>query len=218
MKSVITAFTLLFCAVTAGAEEMGKIPYAMLHEVFARAAKVKNPNLRAVAVFVPRPGVEPRDVTLIIQAKKGSIKVELDPDGEIRSFPMNDELLKENPFILTNQPKGTSELNVSIGIVVQNSLTYSYRQLHDLLEQANAEIMKQGGTPSPVAPKVKALLFQFEKPDKATLTIAAKGGPQILTANDETGIRLTMDNNLVSEDPKLTVSEKPRRIIVASDE
>jgi len=55
------------------------------------------------------PGVRPEDIALYIDSKTGKIPIKLNTDGTF-SFPMQDKLLVENPFVITNQPKGTMKL------------------------------------------------------------------------------------------------------------
>ena len=215
LKAALSTLVAVLFASSSFAEDFGKIPYAKLHEIFTRGANVKNPNVRAaVAVIAKDTNVKPAEVTLTIQAKSGPIKVPVEADGEIRSFPMKQELLKENPFVVTNQRKGKAGIRGTIVIVPPDGMALKYERLYELLEQANAEVKKQAGLLSAVTPRARTLVFQFRKPQQQTLTIGLKGGAKTLTANAEGAIWLAMDKELLVENPTVTVSEKPSKIAV----
>jgi hypothetical protein len=203
------------CGSAVAAEEFGQIPYSTIHKALTRARAVTNPNLRPTVSIVSTDAnaSKSQPVKLVVQAKSGAMNVDIDNDGEIRSFPLTDELLKENPFVLSNQPRGKSQLRVAVAIVLPDGLTYSYRLLAQRLEEANAEVKKQAGMLSLMAPRAKTLQFQFKAPAKQTLTVGGKNG-QVLTADNNGVIELTIDPKIASEDPQVVVSEKPSKIIV----
>ena len=93
--------------------------------------------MRAVIVVVPKDkAVKAGDVTFAIQNKSGPQKLPVDPDGEIRNFPMNAEMLKENPPVVTNQPKGTLNIGGGLAATLPKGNTYSYQQLAALFDAA----------------------------------------------------------------------------------
>ena len=196
------------------ADELGQIPYATLHKAISRAQQVKHPKLRALVRVKSKANPANSDkITMTIQAKGGRIDVPVSSDGEIRNFPISPELLKENPTVLTNQPKGTSELQVQLEALVPDTLTYSYRELAALLDDANVEVKKQAGVLSIMVPRAKALTFQFRDGGKRTLTIQGKQ-PQVLTTDAEGAIRLEIDKTVAAQDPQVVSSEKPTRVLV----
>ena len=150
---------------------------------------------------------------MVIQAKSGPINVPVSDDGEIRNFPISAELLKENPPVLSNQPKGSSQLQVALGVVLPDSLTYSYRELAQLLDDANAEMKKQAGMLSLAMPRAKALSFQFRAGGKQTVTIK-RADPQVLTTDAAGAVRLEIDKAVAAQDPQVVVSEKPLKVLV----
>lgn len=197
---------------TLRAQETGQLPYASLHKVVSRAQQVKHPKLRAV-VRLQSKEKSAKAPTLVIQAKSGPINVSVGADGEIRNFPLTPELLKENPPVLSNQPKGSSQLVAAIEVVVPDSSTWSYRELAQLLDAANAEIKKQAGMLSIMAPRAKAFSFHFGGGEKATVTIK-RAEPQVLTADANGVVRLEIDKPLVAQDPQVVLSDKPDRVLV----
>ena len=188
------------------------MPYATIHKVMSRAQQVKHPKMRAaVRIESKTKGVQAKD--LVIQAKSGPITVPVGEEGEVRNFPMTPELLKENPMVSSGLPKGAAALQVGLELVVPDSKTYSYRDLAQTLDDANAELKKQAGMLSVMMPRAKALSFQFGGGGKQTVTINGKD-PQVLTADANGAVRLEIDKSLVAQDPQVVVSEKPAKILV----
>ncbi|HSH37847.1 MAG TPA: hypothetical protein VK993_03600 [Chthoniobacterales bacterium] len=194
------------------AEESGEVPYATVHKVVSRANQVKHPKIHAV-VAVKSKDKTAKPVTMVIQAKSGWINVSIAEDGEIRNFPISQELLKENPPVLSNQPKGSSQLVACIELVVPDTTTYSYRELTQLLDEANGQIRKQAGMLSIMAPRAKALSSQFRGGGNETVTIK-RNEPQVLTADANGVVRLEIDKSVAAQDPQVVVSAKPAKVLV----
>jgi hypothetical protein len=201
---------------TASARCDSTFPYAKLYDVLQRGAKITSPNLRPIFVVASKDkAVKPSSITLIIQAKSGPITIKIDPDGEMRGFPLTAELLKENPPVLTNQAKGTLMIGGGMGLILPDSLTFTYAQLNDLLTQATAEIKKAAGMMlSFMVPKAKGVIFEFSSARRPTVTIAYENGPKILQADSEGGITLPIDKTSLAENPTITLSEKPQKVSV----
>jgi hypothetical protein len=79
--------------------------------------------------FVAEPLIEskghqlvPANTMLTIQSHTGVINVSVSRDGAIENFPISNELLAENPSVIANQPKGSSELSLQIRIPVPGHL------------------------------------------------------------------------------------------------
>ncbi len=213
-RIILASLALLLSATSA---ECGStIPYAKLYDLFQRGSKIKAPNLRPIFVVASNnKAIKPGSITLTIQSKSGPTDIKIDPDGEIRSFPLTQELLKENPPVLTNQPKGTLLIGGGMGIILPDSLTYSYQQLNDLLAQASVEMKKQAGLLlSFMVPRAKGLIFEFSSPRKQTVTIAFKNGLKVLQADGDGGITLPIDKTSLTENPTVTLSEKPLKVSI----
>ncbi len=153
-------------------------------------------------------------MTFTIQAKGGAQKLTVDPDGEIHGFPMSAELLKENPSVVTNQPKGTLNLGGGLAAVLSKGTTFSYQQLAALFDAGNAEIKEQAGMLSFVAPSIKSLTFEFFTGGSQTLTVASKTGPRTIKADTKGRLVFTLEKALVAENPVVTLSEQPSKAIL----
>ena len=92
--------------------------------------------------------------------------------------------------------------------------TYSYRTLCDLLDAGNVEVKKQAGMLSFVAPQAKAVQFVFFDHDaRQSLTVQTKTNPTTLTANAKGEISLTLDKSLLAENPTVSLSGKPSKLL-----
>jgi len=192
------------------------IPYAKLYSLFERGAQIKSPHVRPIFVVQStNKAVTPESITLTVQAKSGVIPLKIDSDGEIHGFPVSAELLKENPPILTNQAKGSLRIGGGLGIILPDSLTFTFAELNGYLSEATAEMKKQAGTfLSFMVPSAKGLIFEFASPRKQSLTISYKAGPKVLTADSDGGIKLPIDKATLAENPSVTVSEKPLKVSI----
>jgi hypothetical protein len=213
-RFLVAAVVLAFFANSARCDST--FPYAKLYDLFERGAKISSPNVRPIFVAASKDkSIKPGSITLTIQARSGPISVKIDPDGEIRGFPLTPQLLAENPSVLTNQAKGTLMIGGGLGLVLPDSLTFSYAQLNDLLGTATAEMKKAAGIfLSFMVPKAKGIIFEFSTPRRQTVTIVYKSGPKILRADSEGAITLPIDKTSLAENPTVTLSEKPLKVSV----
>ena len=108
---------LLMCQwAIAQSQENATLPYATLCRFAAMDLKgiagLTNQEIR-LTIKSKTPGVQPSDIRLHIESATGQIPIPLNSDGTF-SLPISQELLRENPMIVANQPKGTMELEGSI--------------------------------------------------------------------------------------------------------
>ena len=196
------------------AQDKATLPYSRLYDAFQRGARVQSSAVHAaIAVASKDKTVRPETITFTIESKGGARKLHVDPDGEIHGFPMNDRLLKENPSVVTNQPKGSLLIGGGLFFNVRASTAYSYRKLSDLLDASNAARKKEAGLFSLVAPQAKSVLFVFFDPAGQTLTVQTKTAPQTLTVNAQGEIALPIDKALLAANPRVRLSEKPSKVL-----
>ena len=205
----------LLAGVPAGnAQEKATVPYAKIYDAFQRAGSVRTKDVRvAIAVASKNEAVPPGAVRLTIQAKGGARKLRVDPDGEIHGFPLSAKLLKENPPVVSNQPKGSLQLGGGLFFNVSPATTYRYRKLYALLEAGNAASKQRAGFFSLVAPQAKSVLFVFFHGTGQTLTVRAKSGVQTLRANEKGEIALRLDPALLPENPTVRLSAPPSKVL-----
>ncbi len=209
---------LLALSVLAGpvaAEEVGRIPYSKLAEIYEKSAAIDAKKaVVSATVSSKNKGVKPSDITLVIESKaKGPIPLALTADGAIKDFPRDEALRREDPPVVTNQPKGSMSLTVSVLVPVPEQNTFPFARFADGVTEANRMIKAQAGMLAFVAPEVKSVEIQFPKQTPAaTVTIAAKAGGKVITADTNGVAKVPVTAALSAENPSVTVSVKPIRI------
>jgi hypothetical protein len=71
---------------------------------------VKDRNISVVPhIGSTRPNVRPDEIRLDILSESGRLSIQVRPDGTF-AFPLTQDLIDENPLVISNQPKGTLRL------------------------------------------------------------------------------------------------------------
>ncbi len=98
--------------------EQAKMPYALIYKIataeFKQLEGLKKQESRLI-ISSTLPNVKPKDIKLYIDSRSGKIPLRLNSDGTF-SFPLRKDLLKENPFVIANQPKGSMQLEAKIDL------------------------------------------------------------------------------------------------------
>jgi len=160
--------------------------------------------------------VHPSDITLTIHsARKGMAPLRLGTNGQILEFPHDNELLRENPDVVANQPKGALQLWVFMQIPPPEGLTFRYNRLGDGVAEMNKAIHAQAGMVlSVIAPKIKGVIFfPNAGAGKATVEIESAAGVKQYTADKAGRVKLRLEKALMTENPEIKVSEKPASIV-----
>lgn len=193
------------------------IPYKKVDAIFRPIAAI-NPAKLEVQVFVAstNKAVQAADIRMTIQsAAKGMIRLQVATNGQILNFPLQEELLRENPAIIVNQPKGTVHLNVSMQIPMPDGLNFPYQRLGDGVAEMNKTVKAEAGWAlALLVPKVEGVAFYFPIADagKAAVEIESAKGKQKYTADTNGVVKLKLDKGLLAENPEVKLSEKPRLI------
>lgn len=193
------------------------IPYGTLDDVFQPIEAIDRTKLEVdVLVSSKNKAVHPGDITLTIQsAMKGMIPVAVTTNGQIVKFPHGKDLRRENPPVMSNQPKGTLLLGVTIELPLADELTFRYDRLGDGVAEINKAIRAQAGMMlSLLAPKAQGVVLVFPKAGagKAKVEIISAGGKHEYVADQHNQITLKLDKTLLSENPPVKMSEKPEHI------
>ena len=88
------------------------IPYQAVYEIatFGKT-EVHDPSMKfCIRVQSTLPEVKPSDISFYIDSISGSIPLQIDNEG-LFELPLRNDLLEENPILVTNQPKGTMSLD-----------------------------------------------------------------------------------------------------------
>ena len=204
------------------------ITYKMMDDASAFAGGFDQSKLVVQVLIKSRnKAVRPSDIQFTIQsARKGPIAVHLGADGQMIDFPQDEELRREDPPILVNQPKGTMRLTIFMkGLPKLEGLTFRYNRLSDAVAELNNGIARANEIAKASYPEeipslsrfsrnIQSVLFFFPKSSarKARVEIASANGKREYTADANGHLRLTLEKALVAENPEVIVSEMPQSI------
>lgn len=216
MKNSLTAVLLpllLALPLAASAEEREWMPYQKLVETikldrfYALPAAQRDKILLYALLNPVNKAIPMADVKLTVVHAGGRAPLPLDARGRALIVP-NAKWLAEGAKIWTTLPKGEKmSLGFDLSAVVPESLQWNYASVMGSLPQANAAVDKVAGAFSLFVPKMKSVIFKFDKP--AQMTIRAKGGEKRYASDAKNQIRLQGDADLLAENPQVTVSERP---------
>ena len=135
------------------------------------------------------------------------------------TIPMRDDLLAEDPWLITNQPKGTLRLNSKGGLVlghIANSEHYA-RLMGPVRDYAEAQEQMRRFFPGSPGLRVTGLRLTFAAAQKsASAVIHAKGGNRKLEANDQGEIILPLVEELLEENPEISLTEIPGAVEIVA--
>lgn len=198
------------------AETNAVIPYKALDDMMRPIANLDQTKLEVrVSVLSTNQAVQPSDISLAIKSvAKGLIPVTVGTNGQIFHFSQTKELRRENPGIVSNQPKGSLRLQVSVQLPLPEGLKFGYKRLGEGVVEMNKAIKAQAGMMSLFAPKIEGVIFLFPEAsaEKATVEIATAAGRRKYTADKKGWVKLKLEKSLLAENPEVEVSEKPRGI------
>lgn len=208
-----------FVALSAFADDTNvnaTLSYRKLDDFFQMVDGVNRSNL-LLEMFVHSTNrmVQATNITLTIHSSGGNIPVSHDEHGNILNWPQSKEMARENPPIISNQPKGSLNLIITYRIPLTNDLAFGYAHLGDGVAEMNKLIKAQAGwTLSWLAPKVDTVVFFFSKTnaDKAKVTIASPTGRKEYVADKYGQVKLKLDESLLSEKPQVQLSDKPMAV------
>jgi hypothetical protein len=216
---LMVAALLLGCAAPRlRAEGTNGIAYKDFNEIFQPISTVDASKLQLL-VFVSstNKSVQRSNITLTIQSRlKGPIPLTIDTNGQILKFPLDKDLLTENPPIHANQPKGSLRLFVTMQITPPDGLVFRYNRLGDGVAEMNKTIREQAGWAlSLMAPKAKGVVFVFpeDRARKARVEVMAAAGRQFFLADTNGVVKVKLEKSLLSENPEVKMSEKPEQIV-----
>jgi len=192
------------------------IPYKAMDDLCQIANSADQSKL-TVQVFVAstNKAVRATDIVLTIQSSsQGEIPVQVRTNGQIVDFPHRKELVRENPSIIANQPKGTLNLFIRYEIPLEG-LRFRYARLGHAAAEANRMIKAQAGMMSLLAPKVQGVLFGFPRnnSEKAKVTILTGAGRKEFMADKDGLVKFKLEESLLSENPEVQLSEKPEVVL-----
>jgi hypothetical protein len=211
---VLFAAMILAALPSLAEEETARLHYGELYQMQRVQSELSDTYTNLVVVLRMEPAqtnIPTTNVLVYIDAKSGKIPVKIDSDGAF-TVPMNNDLLAENPWLITNQPRGSMKLDWFMGLVVRRIGTaLSYRPLMQVVRDC-ADVRERMRQVFPGAPKAKVagLKLIFSPPGtSATLTIHSQHGDRKLETDAKGELPLLLDPDLFEENPLLLISKEP---------
>lgn len=189
-----------------------EIPYANIHKVFARVAGIPNGKyFRMQSRIVSEdPAVATKDIRLVIRARTGEIPVPIAPDGSA-VFPIRDDLLAENPPVVTNVAKGKLSMRMDMSVEAAPQQRFRYELMAAMIEEVDGIIAGQGMMARMFAPDFEGLQVSFPPGTAATATVEA-AKPETFPADAEGRIRIPDRKAWRKENPFVQLSAVPARM------
>jgi hypothetical protein len=215
MKKMFAAHLLLVLALpfSAAAQERQWMPYKKLVELvridkFYALPPAERDKVQLYALLNPvNKSVKPADVRLTIVDGATRQPLPLDARGRALVVP-NPKWLADNAQIWTSLPAGEKmNIGFDLGAILPAATQWNYASVMGSVPQANAALGKVAGMMSMFVPKMKSVIFKFDKP--AQLTIHARGGDQRYATDANNHLRLGANHDLLKENPLVTLSERP---------
>lgn len=199
---------------------MASIPYKILEDGWLFQQSINPTNLVFhILIGSDNPKVHPQDIHLTIHsASKGDIPLQLGRKGELLAFPCDDDLRRENPPVISDQPKGTLGGGYWVFVMPPAGTTFPYDLLANAVDEANKaaaanQLAKTdyGQMASSFLGAINGvcLVFPHGSAGKAKITIATAAGIKEYVADSHGVIRLKINRRLQAENPTLTLSERP---------
>ena len=201
------------------AETNAVIPYSAVEKLL-HVAEEANQTKLAVQVRITSAKVRSPDMHLMIQSRSsGAIPVKLGPAGEVVDFPRTEKLRREDPPILTDQPKGTLLVSLRSELPAPEALSFPYARLTDGLAEMKRITKAEAGMLSALAPSPQTVVFVFPKSSagKAKVEITSAKEPKEWVADTNGFVKFTVEKSLIKENPQVRLSEKVEHIFPATE-
>ncbi len=150
-------------------------------------------------------------VTLTVLAAAGPMVLGRASDG-YNEFPVSQDLLAENPVVLTSVPEGTKTA-VTMDLIprLPSGLSFPYADLFRAVEQANRFIRGQAGVLGFAAPRMKGIVLHFAERDAQTVRLSGSGVNESYSTDGRGDLTLLFEGSLLAKNPMVTLSTLPVR-------
>jgi hypothetical protein len=201
--------------------ENARLPYSQLYYTQKAQMELNRSHTNLLVMLTMQstsPDIKPTSLNVYIDSKTGKIPVPIGPVGDF-AIPLRDDLLTENPWIITDQPRGTMKLNWEGGLILgrlANPVHYS-RLMKPVRDYEDVQEQMRPYFPGSPRLAVAGMKLSFpDAPSRATAVIHAKGGDRKLVANDQGEIIIPLSQDLLDEDPEITLSDAPGVVGIVS--
>lgn len=154
-------------------------------------------------------GTPPSLIELHLERKTGPQKLQIDQFGFFQ-VPFNEELVAENPNLISNQPKGSLNLQVKLALDKPDwpkpvNGTVTYQQLFSPMLKLNEQM--KAVDPLFGEPDQQQFAIRIKAAPGATLKITRNYGTRTLGADEQGHIWLVFEKLLFDENSKIQVPE-----------
>lgn len=203
----------LLLALPVHAAEREWLPYRKLVDIvkldkFDALPPAERDKVILYAKLVPvNKAISPLDTGLVVVDGASRTPLPLDANGRAR-MTLDQQWMAHDAQIWTSLPQGEKiRMGFDLGAVLPETTQWRYATVMGALPQTNAAIGKVAGALSLFVPKMKSVIFKFDKP--AQLTIKAAGGDKRYATDAKHHVRLKLDEDVLKENPLVELSARP---------
>jgi hypothetical protein len=193
--------------------------YRDIHAVYAPFSDLKQFQYLHAAVKVVSAQSQTRveDIRAVIHANGHDIAVSV-ASNAIMDFPVNDALLRENPAVEFNQPKGSISLKPEIEAYCAPRLQFSYG-VYDAMDAQYKrwQDTRIGWFARMHMARPKALLIRFPVGVQGTATVALPQGALHLAMNSQREIRIAENSEWTRLNPLISLNALPEKIALGME-
>jgi hypothetical protein len=203
----------LLLALPLHAAEREWLPYRKLVDIikldkFDALPPAERDKVILYAKLVPvNKAISPLDAGLVVVDGTSRTPLPLDANGRARMM-LNPQWMAHDAQIWTSLPKGEKmRMGFDLDAVLPETPQWRYASVMGAIPQTNAAIGKVAGALSMFVPKMKSVIFKFDKP--AQLTIKAASGEKRYASDAKNHVKLNVDDDLLKENPLVEWSARP---------
>jgi hypothetical protein len=219
---LIAAAGLIFSLASPVRAENARLPYAALYRMEQIQNDLSHAYTNLVVVLRMAPtnaAVKASDVVAYIDTKQGKIPIKIAANGEF-TVPLREDLLAEETWLVTDQPKGAMQLDWGLALAVDRVANpTSYRRLMKSVKDCEyVEDRMREVLPATARVNITGLKITFSPSARnPSVTINVKAGPQKIIANAGRQLIIPMNPAWLDENPEVTFSAPPDRQELAGD-
>ena len=192
-------------------DEFAQLPYHELVKIAQSDSSQPKDKDKLSFVLASNKGVPLDQIILTLQLKKGPLLLPIDSKGHF-TLPFSDQLMDENPLMMSNQPRGSLKLEFTLAVpevgkieppqVVEGKVKYHalFQPLVEFKEAMKKVDTRFGEKGS------QQLAIQCVTGGKA-ITIHQKFGSLTIKAGNDRAVWLLYDARLFQENPDISVPE-----------
>jgi hypothetical protein len=204
---LVLAFPLLLAA-----QQNAQLPYDTAYRYLAFFTSLDHLERIAPSLLITstNPAVKPEEIEFKLVEGGDWIIFKPDPTGVIE-FPANEDWLGSQRVMISNQPKGTLQLQVGFHARPVESMQLPYSELMIVTDQFGEALAALAELQGRQPPTVHGLTIQM--PPNASVTVHTRPRPRDMKPNAAGLVVLTRDPALIKENPEVEFSELPLGIL-----